>query len=124
MQHTGELRKRRRDVLHVLIDLGGHNGVKALICAGQRTRVGVFEAQLAITCRAKTSRGDRQHGLADVGAQDGAVRCGAGGQLGREEARARPDVEHPLARLDLERIAHRLALGDDIGRAVDRLDPS
>jgi hypothetical protein len=77
--------------------------------------------QLAVG-RGESSGGERKHALADVGADHRAVRRDAGGQLSREKAWARPDVEHSLTRLGLERQQHRLALGDHVRRAVDRLD--
>src|SRR5580692_9416337 len=90
---------------------------------GERARVGMLEACLSCAVgRVESSGGDRKHALADVGADNRAVRRDAGGQFSREKAWARPDVEHPLTWLGLKRQKHRLALGDNVRRAVDRLD--
>ena len=44
------------------------------------------------------------------------------GQFLDEQARAAPDVEHPLAGPERERLAHDAALLHDVGRQVDGLD--
>jgi hypothetical protein len=105
-----------RHVGHVLEHLGGHGGVDRTVRQGEPFGGAVDDLEVDAT-----RAGDLAHARARVDGDDPGP---FGRQLRSQEAGSGPDVHNVLTGSRGEQAAHLLALGDDIGRGVRRLDPA
>ena len=120
LPHSGHSRfgQRGRHVHHVLVHLGGHGGVETRVRHRKRERVALAELHV----RQRTARRDSEHVRAWIDALHESLGPDQLSHLRGEVPGAAADVEHPLTRLQIERLEGGPALPHDVVRRVQRVD--
>ena len=122
-QNAVRLDQRRRHLGHILVHLHRRGSVEALSGERQRARVARLEPHRSrARHRLAPARGDRQHLLARVDPVHRTARPDRRRGLCSQQARPRTNIEHVLARREIERRQLQPALLDDVGGQVGSLE--